>query len=77
MQTLLARGRVTQRNVCVDCRGDGKCPECDGTGVNTHLNEAEPKCSRCSGTGKCLACGGTGRWYVRPPEIQDPGFNKL
>jgi hypothetical protein len=68
---------LQSRERCVDCRGNGKCSMCKGTGVNIHLNEAEPKCQKCSGTGVCPTCQGTGRWYVLPPEIQDPGFNKL
>jgi N-methylhydantoinase B/oxoprolinase/acetone carboxylase alpha subunit len=27
---------------CSQCGGDGKCVECDGTGVNAHLNETDP-----------------------------------
>ena len=36
---------------CEQCKGNGKCVKCDGTGVNTHLNETEPKRLNCSGTG--------------------------
>ena len=43
----------------------------------TPLNESEPKCQNCSGDGLCPACHGTGRSFVRPPDIQDPGFNSL
>jgi hypothetical protein len=64
-------------NTCAACAGSGKCTQCDGTGINTHLNESEPKCSGCSGDGLCLECHGTGRWYVRPPDVFDPGFSKL
>ena len=64
------------RDVCVDCNGNGKCAGCDGTGVNTHLNEAEPKCRECSGTGICPTCHGAGRTYLVPPPIQDLGLNK-
>ena len=66
---------VVPRNFCVDCEGNGKCSECSGTGVNTHLNELEPNCRKCKGTGLCPECRGTGRWYVPPPEIQDLALN--
>jgi len=45
---------------CSQCKGDGKCIECDGTGTNRHLNEADPKCRNCSGKGVCPSCKGTG-----------------
>jgi len=38
---------------------NGKCGHCNGTGVNTQLNSAEPDCPYCRG-GVCAACGGTG-----------------
>lgn len=53
------------------------CPKCDGSGINTHLNESEPKCSNCSGSGVRPTCKGSGRWYIRPPDIFDPEINKL
>ncbi|MEM2029842.1 MAG: hypothetical protein QXV35_00720 [Archaeoglobaceae archaeon] len=34
--------------ICEECRGTGKCPECDGSG-----------CDKCRGTGKCPDCAGT------------------
>ncbi|HLI62496.1 MAG TPA: hypothetical protein VKV05_03795 [Terriglobales bacterium] len=46
---------------CLECGGDGKCPECFGSGVNVHLDEDEPKCRRCGGSGQCPWCHGTGR----------------
>jgi hypothetical protein len=49
------------RNKCDTCGGDGKCPECFGSGVNIHLDEDEPKCRKCAGTGKCPVCEGTGK----------------
>ena len=49
------------RNKCDTCHGDGKCPECFGSGVNAHLDEDEPKCRKCAGSGKCPVCEGTGR----------------
>ena len=62
---------------CVSCGGDGKCAERNGTGTNTHLNEAEPRCKECSGMGVCPKCNGTGKAYLRPPELLDLGLNKL
>jgi hypothetical protein len=58
-------------SVCASCRGNAKCAECDGTGVNTHLNEDEPKSPGCSGTGVCRSCDGTGLFG------QDSGPNNL
>jgi len=68
---------MTPRDACVDCRGDGKCSECNGTGINVHLNHDEAKCRHCSGTGICPKCGGSGRGVVLPLEILDLGLNKL
>ncbi len=50
---------------CPDCnsgflQGDGKCSQCNGTGVNTQLDSGQPKCPYCKGTGVCASCGGTG-----------------
>jgi hypothetical protein len=64
-------------NVCVDCLGDGKCSECNGTGVNTHVNEDELKCRKCTGTGVCLTCDGSDKGYVLEPKMQDLGLDKL
>jgi hypothetical protein len=64
-------------NICLFCEGAGRCSACEGTGTNPHINEPEPKCQRCSGTGVCAQCLGTEKGYVRPPEIQDLGINKL
>jgi hypothetical protein len=65
------------RNACVDCSGNGRCAECSGTGINTHLNQDEPKCPKCSGTGVCATCNGSGRAYLPGPEILDLGLDKL
>src|SRR5579863_7784873 len=40
--------------------GDGKCPQCFGSGTNIRLNSPEPKCANCKGTGVCPTCGGAG-----------------
>jgi hypothetical protein len=42
--------------------GNGKCGKCDGTGINTQLDSALPKCPYCAGSGVCATCGGTGDW---------------
>ena len=65
------------RDGCIACHGTGKCADCDGTGINLHLNESEPKCERCTGTGTCSDCQGTGRAFPVLPEIQDLGLDKL
>jgi len=61
---------------CPQCKDSGKCIECDGTGINTHLNENEPKCKNCSGTGECPSCDGEGRFLTPPSEVQNLGVNK-
>jgi hypothetical protein len=66
---------IVARNVCSSCLGDGKCAQCDGTGVNAHINEEEPKCRNCSGTGVCPVCNGTGGAILHQPEILDLGLN--
>lgn len=43
---------------CVHCKGSGACPECYGSGRNTHLNTSEEHCLGCKGTGLCPVCGG-------------------
>src|SRR5579863_9877251 len=56
--------------VCGECRdslafmtlkGSGRCVECNGSGVNPHLNQDEAKCRNCKGTGICPTCNGTGQ----------------
>ena len=54
-----------RRERCPDCAGgffsgNGKCGRCDGTGINTQLDSAQPKCPYCAGSGVCATCGGTG-----------------
>ena len=63
--------------LCHTCQGNGKCAECDGTGVNVHLNEDEPKCRNCSGTGTCPNCQGTGRVLVHLTGMMEMGLDKL
>lgn len=63
---------------CPDCngeallsfgsKGDGKCNECEGTGIGSIIGSAmdfvtgweEGKCSRCGGSGACPTCNGEG-----------------
>ena len=52
---------LSSRYACYVCGGDGKCKECFGSGVNTHLNSDQPRCPNCGGTGTCPQCGGTGQ----------------
>ena len=65
-----------RRDSCVFCHGDGKCSECSGTGVNTHLNETEPKCQNCAGTGVCPNCQGAGRASLHSPDMVDLELDK-
>jgi hypothetical protein len=64
------------RNKCTACAGgfligDGKCGQCNGTGINTQLDSAQPKCPYCKGTGVCAACGGAGM------QTDDSGLTSL
>ena len=64
-----------RRGRCPDCdsgflEGDGKCAQCHGTGINTQLDSAQPKCPYCAGTGVCRSCGGTGLYTDDPDTSQ-------
>lgn len=39
----------TNKGACPTCKGNGRCPVCDGVG-----------CMSCNYTGTCRACGGSG-----------------
>ena len=67
----------TGLHLCLFCEGDGQCSACDGTGINPHMNEPEPKCQRCAGTGVCAQCLGTRRAHVRQTEIMEMELDKL
>jgi hypothetical protein len=43
-------------NVCERCKGDGRCPKCEGTGT---VGQDQP-CPDCRGSGRCPVCHGTG-----------------
>jgi DnaJ-class molecular chaperone len=65
---------------CTDCaggvlNGDGKCGKCNGTGINTQLDSAQPKCPYCNGTGVCATCGGEG--YVWDDEADNGELTTL
>jgi hypothetical protein len=54
-----------QRGRCPDCAegfftGNGKCAQCNGTGINTQLDSAQRECPYYNGSGVCATCGGTG-----------------
>lgn len=54
-----------RRGRCPECAdgvlvGNGRCGHCDGTGINTQIDSAQPRCPYCTGTGVCSACEGTG-----------------
>jgi len=64
-----------RRGRCPDCaegflEGNGRCGHCNGTGINTQLDSAQPACPYCKGTGVCATCGGSGL-AGRGPD--DPG----
>jgi len=43
---------------CLHCKASGHCPECFGSGKNTHFNVPGDLCEACKGSGKCIVCGG-------------------
>jgi hypothetical protein len=52
---------------CECCEGSGKCVECDGTGINPHLNSTTPKCPNCRGSAICPNCKGTAKSAIARP----------
>jgi DnaJ-class molecular chaperone len=54
--------------------GDGLCSKCHGTGINTQLDSAQPKCPFCEGTGVCSTCGGSGN---QSEPVIDSGIQRL
>ena len=53
-------------DLCLNCGGLGKCPQCHGSGCRTDNmfgtgTDYSKKCGICSGSGKCQKCGGAGR----------------
>lgn len=55
---------------CARCEGTGRCPDCNGTGTNRHLNSADPRCPECSATGICGECDGGGKSPIAMPLYQ-------
>jgi DnaJ-class molecular chaperone len=65
---------------CPDCAegafvGNGRCSQCNGTGINTRLDSDEPKCPACDGTGVCGTCRGAG--VYPPPQEEETRIRKL
>jgi len=57
-------GAGAKERRCYDCRGEGKCPGCKGSGETVRVgfnnnNETKP-CRKCKGSGRCPKCGGEG-----------------
>lgn len=52
---------------CLHCEGRGKCPDCDGSGINRDLNTNEVKCAECSATERCNECDGSGKSSLAMP----------
>ncbi len=62
---------------CPECRGDGRCKKCHGSGdVDCHVchgdgrcrdcrGHSRTRCTECGGDGKCRKCGGTGQIICR------------
>jgi len=67
---------------CPNCsqtllKGDGKCPDCFGTGTNVSLVSDDPKCPKCQGTGICQRCGGHGLVIIKPEEALERIIRRL
>lgn len=59
---------------CPECKGDGRCTKCHGTGKTTCMEcrgKGKTRCNNCGGTGTCRRCGGTG--LIRCPECHGEG----
>ena len=62
---------------CPECRGDGRCTKCHGSGdVDCHVcrgsgqcrdcrGHGRTRCTECGGDGRCRKCGGTGQIICR------------
>ena len=62
---------------CPECRGDGRCTKCHGSGdVDCHVchgngqcrdchGHGRTRCTECGGDGRCRKCGGTGQVTCR------------
>ena len=59
---------IGSRNTCTSCFGNGRCAQCDGSGIDPRRNEDQRKCRNCAGTGVCQTCNGTGAWMQPPPK---------
>jgi hypothetical protein len=65
-----------ETQTCSECKGSGKCPDCDGEGesipnwCDPRIRAARPKnrmrtCTECAGGGRCHACQGHGSIGVK------------
>ena len=45
--------------VCSECRGTGRCSDCDGL-PEDYLEEMGEECPTCYGSGDCYFCSGSG-----------------
>lgn len=57
-------GAGTKEQRCYDCKGEGQCSVCKGSGETVRVgfdnnNETRP-CRKCKGEGRCTKCGGEG-----------------
>ena len=57
-------GAGTKERRCYDCKGEGQCSVCKGSGETVRVgfdnnNETKP-CRKCKGSGRCHKCGGEG-----------------
>jgi len=64
---LLRQSIMHRSSQCARCEGTGRCPDCNGTGTNRHLNSTDPKCPECSATGVCSECDGSGKSPIAMP----------
>ncbi len=49
---------------CPECRGEGRCVMCGGSGsIQHHWQAADVSCPKCAGDGLCVRCRGEGRRF--------------
>ena len=77
---------------CPECRGDGRCTKCHGSGdVDCHVchgngqcrdchGHGRTRCTECGGDGRCRKCGGSGEIVCKhchgTGEVRNPDYNR-
>ena len=55
--------------LCTKCHGSWQVCRMLRRGVNAHLNQDEPNCTKCSGSSMCAECGGPGLLVRKVPAV--------